>query len=678
MSRDPSAILPSHGQRALWFLERLRPGSAAYMIAGAARVRGALDRAALGRAAAALAARHPQLRATFHDGGANPEVRIGTEPLVEFTDIIRITGASIGGIAVGLQETAFRPFDLERGPLLRLGLLHAGAAATPLWCWRSTTSLRTSGRWACWCASWGRSTAKRWGAGAGGSRAARLTYGDWARRQERRWPGREGERTVGLLARALAGVPPVPRAAGRPAAPAVPERPRRRACALRPVRRGADALRALAAPARRDALHGPAGRLPGAARPLDRPGRALRSARRPPAGAMPELAGLVGYFVNPVAMRGEPLGRAAISRALLDRARAAALGAFEHQDFPFRCSPSACSPSATRRGRRCSRRCLVLQKGRPRGGGRPRRLRRRRAGGGDRLRPGGPGVAGARRPRRAVRLDSSPRRDRAAGSPAAWSYNRDLFDRRPRCVSPGAGRPAHWRSPRTRPVSRPAAAGAAAAGRGRAPPAAVGVERRRPGRGCRRRIGPGAVRGAGGRQPGAPAVVSGGGSLTYGELDRRAAALAGVLRRAAWGRERGRALPGALAGAGGRRLSRLRRRAPPTCRSTPPSPPSAWPACSRTPARPRAHRAGEPGGDVAGIGGIGGGLRGCPHARPARAGGLAAGGGRGRRRSRRSSRRQRPGLRDLHLGLDRPAQGRRARPARPARPGRLAARGVSG
>src|SRR6185312_10758693 len=49
----------SHGQRALWFLHRLAPGSLAYHLAGAARVHGAVDLAALERATAALAARHP-------------------------------------------------------------------------------------------------------------------------------------------------------------------------------------------------------------------------------------------------------------------------------------------------------------------------------------------------------------------------------------------------------------------------------------------------------------------------------------------------------------------------------------------------------------------------------------------------------------------------------------------
>src|SRR5438045_1769672 len=59
----------TYGQRALWFLERLAPGNAAYIIAGAARMLegGPVEPAALRRAASALSARHAALRTTFHD-----------------------------------------------------------------------------------------------------------------------------------------------------------------------------------------------------------------------------------------------------------------------------------------------------------------------------------------------------------------------------------------------------------------------------------------------------------------------------------------------------------------------------------------------------------------------------------------------------------------------------------
>jgi amino acid adenylation domain-containing protein len=46
------------------------------------------------------------------------------------------------------------------------------------------------------------------------------------------------------------------------------------------------------------------------------------------------LAGLVGYFVNPVVLRGDLAGDPAFG-AFLDRVRGSVLGAFEHQDYPF-------------------------------------------------------------------------------------------------------------------------------------------------------------------------------------------------------------------------------------------------------------------------------------------------------------------------------------------------------
>ena len=56
--------LLSPGERALWFLHRLAPGSAAYNLAGAIRIAG-FDAAALRRAVLRLVERHPALRTTF-------------------------------------------------------------------------------------------------------------------------------------------------------------------------------------------------------------------------------------------------------------------------------------------------------------------------------------------------------------------------------------------------------------------------------------------------------------------------------------------------------------------------------------------------------------------------------------------------------------------------------------
>ena len=112
----------------------------------------------------------------------------------------------------------------------------------------------------------------------------------------------------------------------------------------------------------------------------------------------------------------------------------------------------------------------------------------------------------------------------------------------------------------------------------------------------------------------------------------------------------GRPLRGALAGAGRRRCSASSRRAAPTCRSTRPTRASAWPSCSRTPARAGAAHA----------------ARACATRCPARrrrrccldADADALGRASRARPAPAPRRAGQPRLRHLHLRLDRPAQGR--------------------
>ena len=54
----------SHGQRALWFVHQSNPGSAAYNVVFSARVRSAIDFAAMRQSLQALVDRHSSLRTT--------------------------------------------------------------------------------------------------------------------------------------------------------------------------------------------------------------------------------------------------------------------------------------------------------------------------------------------------------------------------------------------------------------------------------------------------------------------------------------------------------------------------------------------------------------------------------------------------------------------------------------
>jgi amino acid adenylation domain-containing protein len=123
-------------QQALWFLHQLAPQSLAYHLAGAARFSGPIDRPALGRALAALVERHPALRTTFHEDGDGPWQEVAERAPFELLELDAGDGPDDGQ---ALEETevarverlraaAFRPFDLARGPLWRVGVLGPGGA----------------------------------------------------------------------------------------------------------------------------------------------------------------------------------------------------------------------------------------------------------------------------------------------------------------------------------------------------------------------------------------------------------------------------------------------------------------------------------------------------------------------------------------------------------------------
>ncbi|MFP6560690.1 amino acid adenylation domain-containing protein [Paraburkholderia sp. B3] len=115
-------------QERLWFFSRLHPQSAAYNLPGAVRLEGALDRAALRGALAALVARHESLRTRFVeiDGTAMQRFDAPAPSLsvLDFEDVPRAGQAQ--RVADTLQAISRAPFDLETGPLLRVTLLRLG------------------------------------------------------------------------------------------------------------------------------------------------------------------------------------------------------------------------------------------------------------------------------------------------------------------------------------------------------------------------------------------------------------------------------------------------------------------------------------------------------------------------------------------------------------------------
>ncbi|CAM3106872.1 amino acid adenylation domain-containing protein [Corallococcus sp. ZKHCc1 1396] len=116
----------SGGQQALWFMHQLAPDSAAYHVPVAVRVRSAVDAKALRAAFEALVSRHPALRTTFVMAATGPVQRVhaGMPPDFAVTDA---TGWSDAQVLEHLSAEARRPFDLEQGPLLRVRLVSRAA-----------------------------------------------------------------------------------------------------------------------------------------------------------------------------------------------------------------------------------------------------------------------------------------------------------------------------------------------------------------------------------------------------------------------------------------------------------------------------------------------------------------------------------------------------------------------
>jgi amino acid adenylation domain-containing protein len=316
----------SFAQERLWFLDQLTPGSAAYNVPAAFRLHGRLDAAALERAFAEVARRHEALRTTFPSRGGRPVQEIAppagwTLPVADLS----VLPDPAAEAARRTAEEVLRPFDLLRGPLLRTLLLRLGPEEHVL-----VLTLHHV-------------VADLWGAGVLVREVAQLyagadlpelpvQYADFAVWQRGWLDGAELERQLDYWRRELAGAPP--------ALDLPTDRPRP------PVEsfRGADLPVAIAAGL--TAALAELGRSRGAT-----PFMMLTAALglllsrwsgqddvvlgAPIANRQrPELEGLIGMFVNTLALRVRP-GEASTFADLLAQVRRSALGAFEHQDLPF-------------------------------------------------------------------------------------------------------------------------------------------------------------------------------------------------------------------------------------------------------------------------------------------------------------------------------------------------------
>ncbi len=315
----------SYGQRAILALDRLAPGNAAYVIAGAAWLEGDLPAARLRWALSALVARHAALRVTFGELDGEGVQTVAPQGGAEWVEQDgQGWGAERRQEWLALQ--AHRSFDLARGPLLRLALLRLGAGP-PLAVLAVHHLVADFQSLAVMLAELGALVHGRELPAPPG-----LGYADFVRREAAWVAGAAGNLQAAYWRELLArGAPALALPADRPR-PALPTW-RGGSCA---VQLDAAAGRALEAAGRaagatpfmtllavfQTLLH----RLSGQDHVwVGTPAAGLRGA---------DFAGVVGYFVNPLAVRGDLAGRPRFEQ-LLGRVREASVAAFAHQELPF-------------------------------------------------------------------------------------------------------------------------------------------------------------------------------------------------------------------------------------------------------------------------------------------------------------------------------------------------------
>ncbi|MFF8393053.1 amino acid adenylation domain-containing protein [Streptomyces sp. NPDC016172] len=110
----------SYAQERLWFLEQADPGSTAYVMPGALRLRGALDLPALSGALNEIVRRHEVLRTTFPDQDGRPEQRIG-QPRPVRLPVLDVTGED--EVAAAFRAETTTPFDIASDLMVRARLL---------------------------------------------------------------------------------------------------------------------------------------------------------------------------------------------------------------------------------------------------------------------------------------------------------------------------------------------------------------------------------------------------------------------------------------------------------------------------------------------------------------------------------------------------------------------------
>ncbi|MFZ0751680.1 MAG: amino acid adenylation domain-containing protein, partial [Pyrinomonadaceae bacterium] len=320
----------SRGQQALWFIYQLAPESAAYNVATVVRIVSDLNVSTLRRAFQQLLDRHPSLRSSFRTDQDGPVQHILDHAEISFQEIdaSRLSEAALN---TRLIEEVDRRFDLERGPLLRVHLfaraekdhvilLVVHHIIADFW----SLSILTNELGILYEAAVAESSAHL--------PSHLFQYADYVHEQEQMLSGPEGERLWAYWQEQLKGElpalnlpifrsrPPMQTFVGSSQAFKLSEEVTR---GLKDLSRAHGATLYMTLLAAFQTL-------------LYRyTGQEDILVGSPTSGRNQNgLAGLIGYFINPVVLRANPSGAATFT-SFLEQTKQTVLSAFEHQDYPF-------------------------------------------------------------------------------------------------------------------------------------------------------------------------------------------------------------------------------------------------------------------------------------------------------------------------------------------------------
>src|SRR6185312_11957567 len=116
----------SFAQQRLWLLDRLQPESAAYNVGVALRLTGTLDEDLLAASLGEVIRRHEPLRTVY---SVSAETGEPIQTVLPFSGSAPLPRIVLGGTPEGaIRAEVARPFDLQRGPVVRFLLLGLAAA----------------------------------------------------------------------------------------------------------------------------------------------------------------------------------------------------------------------------------------------------------------------------------------------------------------------------------------------------------------------------------------------------------------------------------------------------------------------------------------------------------------------------------------------------------------------